>query len=130
MALEAGSLVAVAAVPPAALVALGGAAGAMARHAVGLAVDGRRSLLAVNVLGSLLLGATLAAPVGSKAALALGVGFCGAFTTFSSFAIETVIVAENGDRRAALLFALVSLLGAVAGVVLGSAIGGAVGTAV
>ncbi|MFB6234607.1 MAG: CrcB family protein [Halopenitus sp.] len=112
------------------LVALGGAAGAMTRHAVGLAVDGRRSLLAVNVLGSLLLGITLAAPVGSRAALALGTGFCGAFTTFSSFAVETVVAAEHGDRRDAVLFALVTLLGAVAGVVLGSAIGGTVGTLV
>jgi len=113
-----------------ALVALGGAAGAMARHAVGLAVDGRQSLLAVNVLGSLLLGITLAAPVGSRAALALGAGFCGAFTTFSSFAVETVVTAENGDQPDALLFALVTLLGAVVGVLLGSAIGGAVGSLV
>ncbi|WP_430504247.1 fluoride efflux transporter FluC [Haloparvum sp. PAK95] len=112
------------------LVALGGAAGAMARHAVGFAVDGRRSLLAVNVLGSLLLGATLAAPVGSRAALTIGTGFCGAFTTFSSFAVETVVAAEQGDRRDAVLFAVLTLVGAVAGVVLGSAIGGAVGTLV
>lgn len=113
-----------------AFVALGGAVGAMTRHAVGLAVDGRRSLLAVNVLGSLLLGMTLAAPVGSRAALALGTGFCGAFTTFSSFAVETVVTVEDGDRRDAVLFALITLLGAVAGVVLGSAIWGAVGSLV
>jgi len=106
-------------------VAAGGAVGATARHAVGLVVDGRRSLLAVNVVGSVLLGVTLAAPVGGDLELALGTGFCGAFTTFSSFAVETVDAAAAGDRRAAVRFALVTVFGAVAGVALGSAVGAA-----
>lgn len=107
-------------------VALGGAAGAMTRHAVGLAVEGRRSLLTVNVLGSVLLGVTLGAPIDGELALALGVGFCGAFTTFSSFAVETVVTVETGDRRGAIRFGLLTLGGAIVGILLGSAIGGGI----
>ncbi|WP_066411767.1 fluoride efflux transporter FluC [Halorubrum aethiopicum] len=103
-------------------VGLGGAAGATCRHLVGLAVSGRRSLVAVNVLGSLALGAVLAAPVGSAVALGIGVGFCGAFTTFSSFAVETVSAAESGESGVAVGFALGVLLAAVAAVLLGAAI--------
>lgn len=101
-------------------VGLGGAAGATCRHLVGLAVSGRRSLVVVNALGSLALGAVLAAPVDSVIALALGVGFCGAFTTFSSFAVETVTTAENGETGVALGFALGVLLVSIGAVLLGS----------
>ncbi|WP_149785439.1 fluoride efflux transporter FluC [Halorubrum aquaticum] len=101
-------------------VGLGGAAGATCRHLVGLAVSGRRSLVAVNTLGSLALGGLLAAPVDSVVALALGVGFCGAFTTFSSFAVETVTTAESGDRNVAVGFALGVLLAAIGAVLIGS----------
>ena len=103
-------------------VGLGGAAGATCRHLVGLAVSGRRSLVAVNVLGSLALGAVFAAPVGSATALALGVGFCGAFTTFSSFAVETVTTAESGETDVAATFALGVILASVGAVLLGSAL--------
>ena len=77
-------------------VGAGGAAGAVSRYAVGLAIE-RRALdtAAVNVAGSFLLGALVALDPSGPAALALGVGFCGAFTTFSSFAVETVRLAED-----------------------------------
>ncbi|GAA0546452.1 CrcB family protein [Halorubrum ejinorense] len=88
------------------LVGVGGALGAVSRHAVGLRVEGRRSLILVNALGSFALGTVSAAPIGSAAALLFGVGFCGAFTTFSSFAAGTVRAAtERGPRDAATLAA-------------------------
>ncbi|MFC5279946.1 fluoride efflux transporter FluC [Halorubrum rubrum] len=102
-------------------VGLGGAAGATCRHLIGLTVSGRRSLAAVNVLGSLVLGAVLAAPVDSAVALGVGVGFCGAFTTFSSFAVETVTTAESGEADVAVGFALGVLLAAIGAALLGSA---------
>jgi len=81
------------------LVGLGGAGGAVARHVVGLRIEGRGSVLAVNTLGSLTLGALLAAPIGSEATFLAVVGFCGAFTTFSSFAVETVSTAADGGSN-------------------------------
>lgn len=106
---------------PVVLVGLGGVAGALARHLVGERIDARTGdTLAVNVLGSLALGAVLAAPVGDSVALALGTGFCGAFTTFSTFAFETVRLFETGERRRAVANAVVNLAGALAAVWLGS----------
>lgn len=105
-------------------VGLGGAAGAVCRHLVSERVE-RATLdtLVVNVVGSLLLGAVLTAPGGSAAELAVGVGFCGAFTTFSSFAFETVRLAEDGFVWAAARNAIGTLLLALAGVVVGTVFG-------
>ena len=109
-------------------VGLGGSAGAVARHGVSERLE-RRALdtLVVNVAGSLLLGVVLGASVGGPAALAAGTGFCGAFTTFSSFAVETVGLAAEGRRRAAAANAAGTLGLAVAAVLLGRALGVAVG---
>ncbi|EMA65168.1 Camphor resistance CrcB protein [Halorubrum aidingense JCM 13560] len=104
----------------AALVGVGGAVGAMARHAVGLRIAGRRSVVVVNTLGSLALGAVLSAPIGANAALFVAVGVCGAFTTFSSFAVETVSTAADGDTRVAAGFAAVNLALALGAFLLGT----------
>lgn len=72
------------------MVALGAALGAPARFAVALWLPGRRATFLVNVLGSLLLGLL------SHSSAFLGIGFCGAFTTYSAFAVETV---ESGSWR-------------------------------
>ena len=107
------------------LVGVGGAAGAMARHAVGLVVDGRESVIVVNAAGSFVLGVLLAAPVGSVATLVVAVGFCGAFTTFSSFAVETVTTAERNEFGIATAFAVGNLVAAVLALLVGSGIGAA-----
>jgi len=98
----------------------GGAVGAVCRHAVGLWLTGRRSLVAVDVVGSVALGAALAAPVGHTFVLVAGVGFCGAFTTFSSLAVEAVRTAADGEVGTATRFAVGTVLLAVAGAVGGS----------
>jgi len=110
----------------AALVGAGGSLGAVARHAVGLRLAGPRSVVAVNALGSLALGAVLAAPIGSAATLLVAVGVCGAFTTFSSFAVETVSTASGGDTNVAVGFAAANLAAALAAFLVGSALVGAV----
>ncbi|MCU1594075.1 MAG: crcB [Frankiales bacterium] len=76
------------------LVALGAAVGAPARFAVAIWVPGRRATLLVNVLGSFVLG-LLVHPSPSTSAL-VGTGFCGAFTTYSTFAVEA---AESRSLR-------------------------------
>lgn len=97
------------------LVTLGAAVGAPARWWVDRAVTaatagrpGARDLpwgtLSVNLVGSLVLGvvAGLTVRLGTDVvALLVGTGFCGAFTTFSTFAVESVRLAEAGRWRAA-----------------------------
>ncbi|MFC7141391.1 fluoride efflux transporter CrcB [Halosimplex aquaticum] len=114
-------------VNPLVLVGVGGVAGALARHLLGERIDARTGdTLAVNLLGSFALGAVLAAPASDSLALAVGTGFCGAFTTFSTFAFETVQLCERGERYRAAANALVNLVGALAAVWLGSALATAV----
>lgn len=111
-----------------ALVGGGGLAGAVARHLLGERIDARtRDTLAVNVVGSLALGVLLGAPVASSTYLALGTGFCGAFTTFSTFAFETVRLAETGEGRAAVANAAANLVGALLAVWAGTLLGAGLG---
>ncbi len=95
--------------------------GALSRHFVGQMLPGeRRDTLAVNVLGSFALGALTAGMTKNAALLTMfGTGFCGAFTTFSSFAFETVRLYERGDRREAVGNATIHLVGALVAVALG-----------
>jgi CrcB protein len=72
------------------LVGLGGFAGASLRYAVGVALPGPPSTLVVNVLGSLALGALTAAVSDRRVRLVLATGLLSSFTTYSTFAVETV----------------------------------------
>ena len=101
-------------------IAAGGALGAVMRFAVSNAVYGvlgrdfPYGTLAVNVLGSLLMGALyvllverLTDAVEWRAFLLIGV--LGAFTTFSTFSMETVALLEGGEPVRALLNILLSV---------------------
>jgi CrcB protein len=107
----------------AAAVAVGGAVGATARAVVGSLLDGRRATAVVNVVGSLLLGAVTAAVATGRlsptVATLLGTGLCGAFTTYSSLAVETESLLADGDVWTAVRFGGGTLLAAVAGAVVG-----------
>ena len=106
-------------------VGVGGSAGALARYAVGLAVERHRlDTLAVNVLGSLLLGGVLGAGFGGPAFPAAAVGFCGAFTTFSSHAVETVQLAEDGESGVAVGYVVGTFSLALGAVFAGTVLGG------
>lgn len=94
-------------------VAAGGAFGAVARFLTTQWVHGLVGrgfpwgTLAVNVLGSLLLGTLYALMLERFATspelrAALLVGVLGAFTTFSTFAVDTVGLLEQGEFIAAL----------------------------
>lgn len=94
------------------LVAAGGAIGAVARYLVGVAFSSRGATgfpyhtLVVNLLGAFLLGvlATLVSEkelLSPEALLLLGTGVLGGFTTFSTLAYETVVLAERGAGVAA-----------------------------
>lgn len=108
------------------LVGTGGLVGATTRHLLGERIDTRtRDTLAVNVLGSLLLGVLLGASVDAGAHLLFATGFCGAFTTFSTFAFETVRLAETGQPRAAARNGAANLIGALLAIWLGTVLGAA-----
>ena len=115
-----------AALPTALLVGIGGSLGALGRYAVDVALGGgRRSTFAVNVLGSAALGALVASsPPDAIFALA-GTGLCGAFTTFSSFAVNVVDAADAGEHRLAAVDAAGTLATALLGVGLGWWLAGA-----
>lgn len=95
------------------LVALGGAAGSVARYGVGVAAvrwlgaGFPLATLTVNVIGGLAMG-LLAARAGAEnesLRLALGVGFLGGFTTFSAFSLETVRLMQHQPGLAGLYIA-------------------------
>jgi CrcB protein len=75
----------------------------------------------INVSGSFLLGiingAALYHAFGNTPKTILGTGFCGAFTTFSTWTFESVRLLEDGEVAAAVLNAVGSLVvcGAAAG---------------
>lgn len=74
------------------LVALGAAIGAPLRLLAGHHLDRRThwGTLLVNLLGSALLGWLVGHGVEGRALLLVGTGFCGAFTTYSAVAVQSV----------------------------------------
>lgn len=74
------------------LVALGAAVGAPLRLLAGHHLDRRThwGTLAVNLLGSGLLGWLVGHGVDGRPLLLVGTGFCGAFTTYSAVAVQSV----------------------------------------
>ena len=94
-------------------VGLGGAAGALLRALAGRWIRSSFpfATLLVNVAGSFLLAAAYAglpdAPDWTRALI--GSGFCGALTTFSTFILETVILARSGQCRRAAAYLILTL---------------------
>ena len=104
------------------LVALFGAAGALTRYGISSAIGDRSfplATLGINVVGSFLLGVLLASQASSMWTTALGVGFLGAFTTFSTFAVET----DRLDRSTAVVYVTLSVLLGVGAAALGRSVG-------
>ncbi|MGD2167291.1 MAG: fluoride efflux transporter CrcB [Gammaproteobacteria bacterium] len=105
------------------LVALGSAAGGMARYAcsgIGVRLFGETfpwGTLFVNVSGSLAIGALAALmPEDGRiifvpdARALLMVGVCGGFTTFSSFSMEVVNLMRNGAWAPAIAYVIASVV--------------------
>lgn len=100
-------------------VAIGGAAGSVLRYWASNAVyllTGRMfpyGTLAVNVLGSLIMGALYLLfaerQLPPEWRVVCLVGFLGGFTTFSAFSIETVLLLERGEPGKALANVLLSV---------------------
>jgi CrcB protein len=113
------------------LVALGAAVGAPLRFLVDKHMVGRWLLnnttrtplpwgtFTVNILGSFVLG-LLTGVTDRTTTLLVGVGFCGAFTTYSTFAAETTALAASGHRGKALLNVVLNLGAGLLAAVLGA----------
>ncbi len=114
----------------AAAVAAGGALGALGRH-LAMIWFGQRlgtgfpyGTLAVNAAGSLLLGAFIALGVTAwqvprEVQVFVAVGILGAFTTVSTFALDTAYLAGRQRRLAAGVYVLASVALSLAGAALG-----------
>lgn len=115
------------------MVALGGFVGAPCRFLLDRAVNRRTEsdlpwgTFLVNVSGSFLLGLLTGLSLNHHLALAvkslMATGFCGAFTTFSTFSFETIRLLEVGQ----ILEASVNVVGSVALGLVGAGAGLALG---
>jgi CrcB protein len=107
-------------------VAAGGAVGSVCRYLLGAWLQGRAGVafpvgtLVVNVSGSLVLGFllryALASPgITPEVRALLTTGFCGGYTTFSTFSYETAALLEEGDVKRASLYVALSVVLSIAG---------------
>lgn len=101
-------------------VGLGGCIGAVCRYLIGLLPMNETTsfpikTFGINVIGCIVIGViTVVAAKNSSlnphVLLFLKVGLCGGFTTFSTFALETVDLMKNGNVMMAFLYVLGSVL--------------------
>ena len=111
-------------------VALGSAVGGVARYLLGGWIQQRTGstfpiqTLVINVSGSFLLGflqryGLETATISPEVRTMLTIGFCGGYTTFSTFSYETVRLMEDGDWSRAALYTGLSVALTVAAAVAG-----------
>ncbi|HET9059921.1 MAG TPA: CrcB family protein [Acidimicrobiales bacterium] len=123
---------------PAALVSVlcGGALGAASRYAISQAWPTPTggfpiATMSINLSGSFVLGLLLEALVRSggdrgwrrSVRLFAGTGFCGAFTTYSTLAVETVQLGRHGAWGTGALYLAVSVTGGIVAAAAGIAAG-------
>lgn len=113
-------------------IAVGSAAGGVTRYLLGGAIQRAMGLgfpagtLVINLTGSLLLGLILrhALTSGLTPELRglLAIGFCGGYTTFSTFSYETMDLLQQGDWLRAGTYVILSVVGALAATAAGFAV--------
>ncbi len=105
-------------------IAAGGVLGALARYGISEALPSRSdqfpgAILLVNLSGSLALGFLLILfleqfPGGRLARPIVGAGFLGAYTTFSTFAVQAVLLIRSDHSMIAVAYVVASVLGGLA----------------
>jgi len=101
------------------LIAVGGAAGSVLRYVVGRAVQGSSAsgfpigTMVVNITGCFLIGVLVRQLMNVQTSpemrALLVVGFCGGFTTFSTFSAETIGLIEGGEYGRAATYVILSV---------------------
>jgi fluoride exporter len=116
------------------LVGAAGLAGVLSRYGLSRLTLHTETLIwttvGINVVGSFLLGLLTASHWASRDVReALGVGFLGGFTTFSTFSVQVVLETDGGRPGTAVAYLAASVIGgiaaAAAGYILGRALSGA-----
>ena len=116
------------------LVGVGGLVGSLARYWLAGAVQQLSDssfpygTLVVNLLGSLIIGIVISLSlerglISAETRLLLATGFCGGFTTMSTFSYETLALIGDGQGLQALANVGGSVVGCVAAVWLGQLLG-------
>jgi CrcB protein len=111
------------------LVGLGGVCGVMARYGIGRATFHHTdallwSTVGINIVGSFLLGLLAAEHWFSRDVReAVGVGFLGGFTTFSTFSVQVVLDVDAGEPWRAGAYLLLSVVGGIAAATCGFVLG-------
>ena len=101
------------------LVAVGGAAGAVARWALLAAITPPQfpwPTLLVNLGGCGLLGILMGSRARPSTLLLVGTGLCGGLTTFSTFAVEVANLLRHDDGALGLAYLAASVVGGLAAV--------------
>lgn len=102
-------------------VGAGGFLGACARYLLGTYINSLRKghfplgTFVVNIVGSFLLGILVLNPIvgngfGRELNIGLGIGFLGAFTTFSTLEYETLTLLENKKTAVAVMYVFFSFV--------------------
>ena len=105
------------------LVGTGGALGSIMRYLIAclfthLAICSELATFVVNVIGSFVIGLLIPASQNTLYLL-LAVGFCGGFTTFSTFSAQALQMMQNGQRLTSLLYIFASVIISIIFVFLG-----------
>lgn len=146
------STTAVASLPPmlvdAAYIGVGAVTGAVCRYSIGNLVNRKIAethpkwsyyqgwhTAGINIVGSFVLGTLAGIPtvdiaaaqdhhhgITARTRLMAGVGFCGSFTTFSTFSVDVVAMLTKGDIARALSYMAVNNIGGVAAAACGFSI--------
>lgn len=111
------------------MVGLGGFAGSICRYLLGLWLKPVGESFPVgtfsaNILGCLIIGVAMASFAKNQGdtstyQLLIATGFCGGFTTFSSFSLENLQLLQNGHLGTFALYAIGSLVLGLLAVALG-----------
>jgi len=100
-------------------IGIAGALGAITRYLLGLLLFPTSSFpfgtLFINLTGCYLLAVLLSSSmkVSEKMRTAIGTGFLGAFTTFSTLSLDTVRMIDRGEEWSALMYILLSIIGGI-----------------